>query len=502
MIQVDEKETIRRLYFIKRHSIRQIAEELHHSRKTVRKAIADASVPQYRLTVPRSSPVMDPYLNKVMEWLEADKSQPVKQRHTAHRIYQRLVGECGFTGAERTVREHVSKLKQRFTEMAIPLEFDPGADAQCDWGEAQVRMKGEIMVAQVFCMKLSYSGRPFVMAFPTQRQEAFLEGQRRAFEWYEGIPARISYDNLTTAVRKVLRGRNREEQKAFIAFRSHYLFESRFATPAQPQEQGRVESLVGYMRRNYFVPMPEVDSFEELNRMLLSRLQGDDERLATGKETTIGAAWEAEKSRLLPLPRFPYRCCVSRPVKANRLSLVIYDNHRYSVPVEYGFSKLTLYAYAWRIEIACGDRVIAAHRRRYGKEPDAMEVEHYLPLLAIRPGAFPYAVPVRQWEMPEVYRAFYKTLSRHYNGDGVREFIQVLLMGRYHGREILERAMSQALTENRVDSERIRQLITGTADAAANQNTSRYYLGQPRVILPDLGQFDRLRATVAAGGRE
>jgi transposase len=111
MIQVDEKETIRRLYFIKRHSIRQIAEELNHSRKTVRKAIADASVPQYRLTASKASPVMGSYMNKVMEWLEADKSRPVKQRHTAHRIYERLVGECGFTGAERTVREHVSKLK-------------------------------------------------------------------------------------------------------------------------------------------------------------------------------------------------------------------------------------------------------------------------------------------------------------------------------------------------------------------------------------------------------
>jgi hypothetical protein len=256
------------------------------------------------------------------------------------------------------------------------------------------------------------------------------------------------------------------------------------------------------MRRNYFVPIPEVTSFDELNRILLTRLQEDDGRPATGKETTIGAAWEAEKSRLLPLPRFPYRCCVSRPVQPNRLSLVVFDGHRYSVPVEYGFSKLTLYAYAWRIEIACGDRVIAAHRRRYGKEPDAMEIEHYLPLLLRRPGAFPYAKPVRQWKMPEVYREFYETLSRNHNGDGVREFIQVLVMGRYHGREILERAMSQALAENRADSERIRQLIAGTDTAGANQSVSRDYLGQSRVVLPDLGQFDRLRATVAAGGGE
>src|SRR3990170_5067705 len=112
MIKVDQKETIRRFYFIKRHSIRQIAEEFHRSRKTVRKAIADASVPQYCLAAPKPSPVMGPYLDKVMEWLEADKSRQVKQRHTANRIYERLIGECGFTGAERTVREHVSKLSE------------------------------------------------------------------------------------------------------------------------------------------------------------------------------------------------------------------------------------------------------------------------------------------------------------------------------------------------------------------------------------------------------
>ncbi len=275
MIQVEEKENIRRLYFIKRKSIRQIAEANHYSRKTVRKAIADAEVPEYRLNVPRPCPVMGPYLPVIENWLKEDKGRPEKQRHTAHRIYDRLVSEKDFTGSERAVRDHVSKLKQDFREMAIPLEFDPGADAQCDWGEAQVIMKGKPVMVQVFCMKLSYSVKPFVMAFPTQRQEVFFEGHRQSFDWYQGVPARISYDNLTVAVRKVLKGRNRIEQEAFIAFRSHYLFESHFSTPATPREQGRVENLVGYMRRNYFVPLPEVSSFEDLNKMLLERLCED-----------------------------------------------------------------------------------------------------------------------------------------------------------------------------------------------------------------------------------
>jgi hypothetical protein len=131
-----------------------------------------------------------------------------------------------------------------------------------------------------------------------------------------------------------------------------------------------------------------------------------------------------------------------------------------------------------------------------------MEIEHYLPLLARRPGAFPYAKPVRQWEMPEVYRLFYERLCRNYNGDGVREFIQVLLMGRQVGREILERAMSRALAENRADSERIRQLINIADAGGVPQSMPRDYLERSRVVLPELGQFDRLRAAVAAEGGE
>jgi len=506
MIQVDQKETIRRLYFIKRHSVRRISRELGHSRKTVRKAIADASVPQYHRAVGKASPVVGPYLGTIRQWLEADKGRPPKQRHTAHRIYVRLVKEFGFTGAERTVREHVAKLRPTLAEMVIPLEFDPGADAQCDWGEVQVCMSGKLMNVQVLCMKLSYSGKPFVMAFPTQRQEAFFEGQRRAFEWFEGVPARISYDNLSTAVRKVLRGRNREEQSAFIAFRAHYLFASHFAMVATPREQGRVESLVGYMRRNYFVPVPEVESFEELNRVLLARLIEDDQRPVTGKEITIGQAWESEKAKLLVLPRFPWRCCASRPVKASHLSLVNFDGNRYSVPVEYGFARLTLYGYVWKVEIACGDHIIATHERSYERGRDIMEVDHYLPLLLQRPGAFSYAKPVRQWKMPPVYRQCYDALCRNHGGYGIGDFLQVLALGRMYGNEAIERAMNQVLAENRIYIERIRQLVSGMAATESTSATDRF--SQVRVVLPDLGQFDRLRPVlnraegnaVASGG--
>ncbi len=270
---------------------------------------------------------------------------------------------------------------------------------------------------------------------------------------------------------------------------------------ATPREQGRVESLVGYMRRNYFVPVPEAESFEELNRILLARLLEDDKRLVPGKEMTVGQAWETEKPKLRPLPRFPHRCCVSRPVKASHLSLVTFDSNRYSVPVEYGFSKLTLYAYAWHIEISCGDRIIATHERCYDRGREIMEVDHYLALLLLRPGAFPYARPVRQWKMPPVYRDCYEALCRKHSGDGVREFLQVLALGRMYGKNAVESAMTQALAENLVSSDRIRQLVSGNS-ATVDQNLWSVHLGQVKVVLPDLNQFDRLRDMAVVGGSE
>ena len=262
-----------------------------------------------------------------------------------------------------------------------------------------------------------------------------------------------------------------------------------------------MESLVGYMRRNYFVPVPRVASYEELNQMLRERLSQDDRRPAQGKEISIGQAWEQEKRRLLPLPRIPYRCCVSRPLKANHLSLVNFDNNRYSVPVEFGTSRLTLHAYVWRVEVACGDRVIARHERCYRKDQDILNIDHYLPLLIQRPGAFPYAKPVRQWKMPEIYREFLAALSERSNGTGVREFLQVLYLGRNCGQETLEKAMRQALSENRADVDWIRQLVRRDNCTGEIPALPDVYRPEVKVILPDLSRFDELRLVGVGGSR-
>jgi transposase len=270
MTGVDMKERIRRDHFIEGKSIRQIARERRVSRHTVRESLKDASPTTYKRTKPPGRPVTGPFIAVIEQILKDDEDRPRKQRHTAKRIWVRLRDEHGFSGAESTIRPVVRHLRPKIQQAFLPLEFDPGADAQVDWGEADVIMAGHQVTVRLFCMKLPASGAHFVAAFPTEKQEALFEGHASAFEHFGGVPARITYDNLTTVVLKVLEGKKRIEQEAFIQLRSHYLFASHFCQPGilGAHEKGSIENLVGYARRNYLVPLPEVASYEALNAYL------------------------------------------------------------------------------------------------------------------------------------------------------------------------------------------------------------------------------------------
>jgi transposase len=262
MITVDEKEVLRRKVLVDGLSIREVARQNGCSRDTVKRALVDPAPSVYHMSETRKCPVMDPFREVIDKWLLGDRDKPVKQRHTAHRIYKRLCEQpYNFQGGEPTVRRFERERKAALgidqPDAFIPLEFGPGQDAQFDFGEAQVIIAGQQPTAQYMVMTLCYSTLPFVMAFAHQRQEALFEGHVQAFAFMGGVPQRIWYDNLTQAVERVLEGHNRQEQQAFTTLRSHHLFEARFCTLGQGHEKGLVENLVGQTRRNFMVPLPE-----------------------------------------------------------------------------------------------------------------------------------------------------------------------------------------------------------------------------------------------------
>lgn len=461
MIQVEDREVIRRAYFDEHKSIRKIAAEGHHARDTVRAALRDEpAIPAYTLTVPRAAPKLGAYKAKIEELLGQNAELPRKQRYTAHTIYKALLA-LGYTGSEVSVRRHVAQVRQRDgkRDVFLPLEFDPGQDAQVDWGEADVIMAGEQITVQLFILRLCYSRKVFVRAYPTQKQEAFFEGHVLAFEYLGGVPHRLTYDNLSTAVLRVLEGRNREEQQAFIALRSHHLFESRFCTPGQGHEKGGVESAVGYVRRNFLVPLPEVDSFEALNAHLLAACQKEDQRTVDRQPQAIGQMWEAERPKLKPLPEHAFVCCVTRPVTLNTYCQVEFETNRYSVPADAAYRQLVLRAYPFRIEILHRDQIVAQHARNYGCKQEIYEPLHYLPLLEHRPGAFEHAKPLRQWrtQWPPVYEQLLAYLRAHQpEGEAIPEFVRIL--GLHHAYSVgqIEQAIRLALTQGGVHFEGIR----------------------------------------------
>lgn len=448
MIQVEDREHIRRAYYVEGKSIRQIAQELGHARPTVRQALESAEPGTYTRVVARAAPVLGPYRASLDRMLEENEHLPRKQRYTGHKMYEAIYAE-GYRGSEPTVRRYIGQQRgDPKRAVYLPLEFDPGTDAQVDWGEGDVILAGEQVTVQLFFMRLCYSRRVFVMAFPAQKQEAFFDGHVQAFHFFQGIPARITYDNLKTAVLRVLQGRNRQEQQAFIVFRSHYLFESNFCTPGEGHEKGGVEHSVGFDRRNFLVPLPNVASLEELNAHLLSCCRADDQRQVTGQPTTIGEAWQREQPHLRPLPTRDFECCVTAVVSLNPYSQAVYATNHYSVPTDQAYRQLTLKVYPFRVEVLHGEEVIARHPRCYGRGQEVFDPRHYLPLLEQRPGAFNHAKPLRRWraEWPPVYEALLAHLrAKSLTGQGLREFIQILSLHRAHPAEQIEQAIRLAL---------------------------------------------------------
>jgi hypothetical protein len=312
-------------------------------------------------------------------------------------------------------------------------------------------MQGERAVVQLFVMRLCYSRKLFVMAFPTQRQEAFLLGHVLAFAHYGGVPHRISYDNLKVAVQQILVGRDRIEQTDFVRFRSHDLFDSRFCTPAQGHEKGGVESDVGYSRRNFLTPPPAVADFDELNAHLLAACCADDLRIVDRQAQAIGVRWQAEQPQLRPLPVHPFACCVSREVTLNGYGQVTFETNRYSVPADKARKHLTLRAYPFTIELLADNQVIATHRRSYGRKQDILDPLHYLSLLAERPGAFEHAQPLREWRQrwPPPYETLLATLRQQHASESaaIRTFVQILVLHQSYAPALVEMAIEQAVQE-------------------------------------------------------
>jgi len=432
----------RHAYYNEGRSQRQIARELGINRRTVQKMLNHSVPPGYKRGQPPLEPKLSDYKGWIDEILESDKQVHRKQKHTAKRIYDRLKEEHGFTGCYSIVRTYVAKKRLKSQEMFVPLSHDPGM-AQADFGEAQVKIKGELCKAHFFVIQLPFSDAVFAKAYACENTEAFVDGHQSAFCFFGGVPKRILYDNTTIAVKKILKDGRREQTTGFIGLRCHFLFEEAFATVARGNEKGGVENLVGFVRRNFMVPVPDFDSFDSLNEHLETCCKKRQLTVVRGNQETIGQ--RLIKESFLPLPTVPYEACRVQSGKITSEGLIRFQNNDYSVPTTLGKQKVWIKGFVNRVVIAYEDKIIAEHVRSYGQEEIIFNPLHYLKLLEYKTGAFVQAAPLKGWNLPPVFQKVHDILYRKEGKEGRRQYIRILQFLENFSEAELKQSLEQAI---------------------------------------------------------
>ena len=417
-------------------SQRELSGKYGLHRDTIRKMLEFSIPPGYQRKNPPHKPKLAPFIGVIDAILESDKDKPRKQRHTAKRIFERIQEEHGYSGGYTTVKDYVRDKRLRCREMFVPLSH-PSGHAQADFGEALAVIDGVQMKVHYLCIDLPQSDDLFVKAYPAENMEAFCDGHNAAFSYFDGVPLSVLYDNTKLAVGRIEKNGIRRHTPKFDELMSHYLFEARFGRPGKGNDKGKVEGLVGYVRRNFLVPIPRFDSFDSLNRYLAEHCQKRrDKKLKSHKET-IGERFERDREKLLPLPVSPYDACDKVRTRVSSLSLVRYKTNDYSVPVAFDHRDVQINAYVHTVIIHCGTEEIARHKRSYEKEDYVFDPLHYLPLLEKKVGALDQAAPLQGWELPEEFLTLRRLLESRMGKKGKRQYVQILrLMETFHVEEV------------------------------------------------------------------
>ncbi|MGH9724571.1 MAG: IS21 family transposase [Candidatus Acidiferrales bacterium] len=461
-------EQIRREYEHGAGTIRAVARKLGVHRREVRKALARA-LPADRRIPERERPKLARAIPFIDGILESGRKAPRKQRHTARRIWNRLRHEMPeVDAAESTVRQYVRQRKAAMgllgQETFVPRSYTWGGEAQVDWYEGWAEFDGEARKMNLFCLRSMASGGAFHRAYPHANQQAFLEAHELASAYFGGVFRVPRYDNLKSAVKKILRGHQREETARFIAFRSHWGFESEFRTPGEGHEKGGVEGEGGQFRRNYPVPVPKAGSLEELNRLPAAGSKEDDSRAIEGRAQSVGAGMIVERGHLLPLAEEGFDLASLHFPTVNGSGCVKALTNLYPAPWPVG-TTVEVKVYSAYVEIWYQAKCVARHERCYERHRKVLELEHYLDVPTKKPGALAGSTALEQCRSqgrwPASYDQFWEVLrQRQGKQEGTRAMIDVLLLAREHGPARVRQAVEEALELGCSDVGAVRYLLS------------------------------------------
>jgi transposase len=388
------------------------------------------------------------------------QSQARPRRWTRHSFgaWLKRASERLHRGGISIVKDYVLSRRLRHREVYVPLRHDPG-HAQVDFGEALAEIAGVEGKIHFFAMDLPHSDACFVQAYPAETAEAFCDGHNAAFAFFGKVPRSILYDNTTLAVARILGDGVRLRTRVFSELQSHYVFADRFGRPGKGNDKGKVEGLIGWIRRNLLVPVPRAASLTALNEQLLEgcrRRFGDRLR---GHEETIGERLLRDLAAFHSLPPAPYDACEKKTGRVSSLSLVRYRGTDYSVPTAYGHREVLIRGYVHEVVISCGAEVIARHPRSYEREDFVYNPLHYLELLEHKIGALDQAAPLVGWDLPEEFATLRRLIEARMAKRGKREFVQVLRLLEVFRPEDVLAGVREAIARGAIGFDAVKHLV-------------------------------------------
>src|SRR5271157_3360299 len=483
-------------------SIRQIARQFEHSRKTVRHALNHAEPSLTPRTRARTAPLLGPVAAVIDQILIDDETAPPKQRHTAAQVYRRLRDEHGYRGGYAQVQRYLLKHRRRERETFIPLGHLPGQRLEADFGHIYVDFPEGRRQISFLVTTWAYSNYPFVLALPFERTEAILEGMVTAFEFFGCAPREVWWDNPKTVATLILQGRQRQLHPRYAALASHFAFDPHFCMPARGNEKPDAESTVKAVQRRFATPVPKVKDLDELNLHFRQRCEAERERTVQSLfgPFVIGTRFTEEHAVAVPLPPHRFDPCVIRPaVPVDKYQTVAFDRNRYSVPRQFAFQMVTVKGYVDRVVIVAQGQVVATHTRCL--QPDTMVLDplHYLATLSRKPGALDHAPVYRDWELPACFADFRGELQAlHGTLAGDRRFVRVLQLLGEHPLARVRKAVEACRLDYLTSAEAVIQRTRSLAVIEAASRDHSASIPEPAtaagvsVPLPDLRRFDRL----------
>jgi transposase len=491
-------------------SIRQIARELGHSRRTIRHVLNNAEPKLGACARKRDFPVLGPVRTIIDEILVGDENAPAKQRHTAAQVFRRLQQEQGYLGCYSQVQRYVRKHQLRHRETFIPLGHLPGERLEADFGHIYVDFPEGRRQTPFLAITWAYSNFPFVMALPFERTEAILAGMVAAFEFFGCVPKEVWWDNPKTVATLVCPGRQRQLHPRYAALASHYAFEPKFCMPRRGNEKPDAESTVKGVQRRCATPVPRAENREELNAHFRSWCEAERQRIVQSLfgPFEIGVRFAEEKAAAAPLPAHRFDPCFIRTAApVDKYQTVAFDNNRYSVPRPFAHQMVVVKGYIDQVVIVSGSEVIATHTRSLKRGTLVLDPIHYLAILSRKAGAFDHSPVFRDWGLPACFGALRASLEEHHGAEaGARRFVRVLQLLAEHPLGRVRQAVEACLSLQVISAEAVIQRTRTLAVCESPQprsaltDTDSITVSQVHVPLPDLSLFNQLLSGGVTGG--